>query len=184
MDHTQSTTLEEMESRPKGRKPFYRKLGAFAELTDRHGITHGYIWQRSGNRIYGCDDCLAVCPWNKFAEAAATNRAFAPRAELTAPELADLMALDDTDFRQVFSASPIKRIGRDRMIRNCLIAAGNSGSAALVGQVAGLLDDPSPEVRGAAIWALGRLDAVRWSAERERRAGAEREETVREEWAT
>ncbi|MET0246931.1 MAG: tRNA epoxyqueuosine(34) reductase QueG [Sphingomonas sp.] len=136
-----------------------------------------------GNRIYGCDDCLAVCPWNKFAHAAATNRAFAPRAELTAPELADLMALDDADFRQVFSGSPIKRIGRDRMVRNCLIAAGNSGSAALAGQVAGLLDDPSPEVRGAAVWALGRLDPARWRVERDARALAEADASVREEWA-
>ena len=80
-----------------------------------------------GNRIYGCDDCLAVCPWNRFADAAAANRAFLPRAELAAPRLADLLALDDAAFREMFAGSPIKRIGRNRMIRNCLIAAGNSG---------------------------------------------------------
>ena len=110
-----------------------------------------------GNRIYGCDDCLAVCPWNKFAAAAQANLAFAPRAELVAPELAGLLALDDAAFRQVFSGSPIKRIGRDRMVRNCLIAAGNSGSAALVEPVRALLDDPDEVVRGAAAWALARL---------------------------
>ena len=82
-----------------------------------------------GNRIYGCDDCLAVCPWNRFAEAAAANRAFLPRAELAAPRLADLLGLDDAAFRQMFAGSPIKRIGRNRWIRNCLIAAGNSGDA-------------------------------------------------------
>jgi epoxyqueuosine reductase len=110
-----------------------------------------------GNRIYGCDDCLAVCPWNKFAAAAQANLAFAPRAELVAPELAGLLALNDAGFRQVFSGSPIKRIGRDRMVRNCLIAAGNSGSAALAEPVRALLDDPDPVVREAAQWALARL---------------------------
>ncbi len=110
-----------------------------------------------GNRIYGCDDCLAVCPWNKFAAAAARNLAFAPRAELTAPELADLLALDDAGFRQVFSGSPIKRIGRDRMVRNCLIAAGNSGDPALRPAVAALVDDPDPVVSEAADWALAKL---------------------------
>lgn len=110
-----------------------------------------------GNRIYGCDDCLAVCPWNKFAQAAARNIAFAPRAELTAPALADLLALDDAGFRQVFSGSPIKRIGRDRMVRNCLIAAGNSGDARLRPAVAALANDPDPVIREAADWALARL---------------------------
>lgn len=110
-----------------------------------------------GNRIYGCDDCLAVCPWNKFAAAAARNIAFAPRAELTAPELADLLALDDAGFRQVFSGSPIKRIGRDRMVRNCLIAAGNSGDPALRPAVSALVTDPDPVVSEAADWALRKL---------------------------
>jgi len=110
-----------------------------------------------GNRIYGCDDCLAVCPWNKFAQAAARNIAFAPRAELTAPELADLLALDDAGFREVFAGSPIKRIGRDRMVRNCLIAAGNSGDTTLRSAVAALVDDPDPVVSEAADWALNKL---------------------------
>ena len=134
-----------------------------------------------GNRIYGCDDCLAVCPWNKFADAAHANLAFAPRAELTAPRLADLLALDDAGFRQVFSGSPIKRIGRDRMARNALIAAGNSGEAGLVDAVAALLDDPAPVVRGAAVWALSRLDPVRCEAEAARCTG-EADPEVRTEW--
>ena len=110
-----------------------------------------------GNRIYGCDDCLAACPWNSFAQAAQANRAFLPRAELTAPRLAELLALDDATFRQVFSGSPIKRIGRDRMVRNCLYAAGNSGSQALLPVVQGLCDDADRAVADAARWAVERL---------------------------
>ena len=136
-----------------------------------------------GNRIYGCDDCLAVCPWNKFAESAAANRAFLPRAEMVAPALADLLRLSDADFRTVFAGSPINRIGRDRMVRNCLIAAGNSASSALVAPVIRLLDDPSPVVRGAAVWALGRLDGARAGAERTARAAGEADAGVCAEWA-
>jgi epoxyqueuosine reductase len=110
-----------------------------------------------GNRIYGCDDCLAVCPWNRFADAAATNRAFLPRAELTAPRLADLLALDDKAFREMFSGSPIKRIGVKRMIRNCLIAAGNSGDRALADSIRPHLDDPDPVITESAQWALAQL---------------------------
>ena len=135
-----------------------------------------------GNRIYGCDDCLAVCPWNKFAAAAHANRAFHPRAELAAPALADLLALDDAGFREVFAGSPIKRIKRDRMVRNAAIAAGNSGDPALIEPVAALLDDDAAVVRGAAIWALARLDPERFIAECDRRAAEEDDTTVREEW--
>jgi len=110
-----------------------------------------------GNRIYGCDDCLAVCPWNRFADAAAANRAFLPRAELAAPMLADLLALDDAAFREMFAGSPIKRIGVKRMIRNCLIAAGNSGDVALAQSVERYLSDPDPVVADAARWALAQL---------------------------
>ncbi len=113
-----------------------------------------------GNRIYGCDDCLAVCPWNKFAQTAARHRAFLPRAELIAPRLEDFLALDDAGFRALFLGSPIKRIGRDRFVRNCLIAAGNSGNAELKEPVAALLTDPDPVVAEAAQWALAKLDAA------------------------
>jgi epoxyqueuosine reductase len=111
-----------------------------------------------GNRIYGCDDCLAACPWNKFAAQAQRNRAFLPRAELVAPRLDELLALDDAGFRKLFSGSPIKRIGRDRFVRNCLYAAGNSGNLALLGLVRGLLSDPDEGVADAAHWALKRLE--------------------------
>lgn len=134
-----------------------------------------------GNRIYGCDDCLAACPWNKFA-VAARELAFEPRAELTAPLIADLLNLDDTGFRAVFAGSPIKRIGRDRMARNALIAAGNSGDPGLLPSVRPLLDDPVPIVRGAAVWALRRLAPQEADAERPRRLPAEPDPTVVEEW--
>ena len=110
-----------------------------------------------GNRIYGCDDCLAVCPWNRFADQAAANRAFLPRAELAAPRLADLLALDDAAFREMFAGSPIKRIGRGRMIRNCLIAAGNSGDPGLIAAVEPHRGDPDPVIAEAARWALAQL---------------------------
>jgi epoxyqueuosine reductase len=112
-----------------------------------------------GNRIYGCDDCLAVCPWNKFADVAARHARLAPREDLLAPDLAALLALDDAAFRAKFSGSPIKRVGRDRFVRNCLIAAGNSGDAGLLRQVQVLADDPDPVVAEAARWALARLTA-------------------------
>jgi len=110
-----------------------------------------------GNRIYGCDDCLAVCPWNRFADAAAANRAFLPRAELAAPRLTDLLALNDAAFREMFAGSPVKRIGVKRMIRNCLIAAGNSGDASLASAIRPHLDDPDPVIAEAAEWALAQL---------------------------
>ena len=135
-----------------------------------------------GNRIYGCDDCLAVCPWNKFAEHAAANRAFAGRAELAAPELADLLRLDDASFRAIFAGSPIKRIGRDRMVRNAAIAAGNSTLPALLPAIRRLLDDPAPIVRGAAIWALSRLDPSGFGDERARRRPVEQDPAVLSEW--
>ena len=112
-----------------------------------------------GNRIYGCDDCLAVCPWNRFADAAAANRAFLPRVELVAPRLADLLTLDDASFRELFAGSPIKRIGRNRMIRNCLVAAGNSGDGGLAENVRPHLADPDPVIAEAAGWAMQRLQA-------------------------
>jgi len=112
-----------------------------------------------GNRIYGCDDCLAVCPWNSFAESAAAHRAFLPRAELVAPKLADLLDLDDPSFREMFAGSPIKRIGRNRFVRNCLVAAGNSGNREHLPAVQSLSEDPDPVVADAARWAANRLGA-------------------------
>ena len=109
-----------------------------------------------GNRIYGCDDCLAVCPWNKFAQVAREQK-LAAREALRAPSLAELSRLDDAAFRALFSKSPIKRIGRDRFLRNVLYAMGNSGDPALAADVMALLGEPSPTVRGAAVWALSRL---------------------------
>jgi epoxyqueuosine reductase len=136
-----------------------------------------------GNHIYGCDDCLSVCPWNKFAASAAAHKAFLPRAELVAPRIADLLELDDAAFRQLFSGSPVKRTGRDRFIRNVLIAAGNSGDAGLAGKVIALLDDPDSVVRGAAVWALSQIDTARFEVERRGRSGAEADEGVCAEWS-
>ena len=109
-----------------------------------------------GNRIYGCDDCLAVCPWNKFAQTAAELK-LAAREELKSPALEDLARLDDTGFRALFRKSPVKRIGRDRFLRNVMIAIGNSGDARLAKSAQTALQDASPLVRGAAVWALSRL---------------------------
>jgi epoxyqueuosine reductase len=135
-----------------------------------------------GNRIFGCDDCLAVCPWNKFAQAGRENK-LAARHELTAPRLADLARLDDAAFRQMFSKSPVKRTGRNRFVRNVLIAIGNSGDAALAAEAIRLLDDPSALVRGAAVWALSRLlPAERFAALAKNRRAQESEPLVAEEW--
>jgi epoxyqueuosine reductase len=110
-----------------------------------------------GNRIYGCDDCLAVCPWNRFAHVTSVP-GLRPRAELTAPYLAELAALDDTGFRTMFSASPIKRIGRNRFVRNVLIAIGNAGDRALLPVAAARQSDADPVVAEAASWAVQRLE--------------------------
>jgi epoxyqueuosine reductase len=109
-----------------------------------------------GNRIYGCDDCLAICPWNKYAQLS-IQPDFQPRDALTAPLLRELSTLDDAAFRTLFTASPIKRIGRDRFLRNVLIAIGNSAQADLADCAARLLDDASSLVRGTAVWAVSRL---------------------------
>ncbi|MBB4288077.1 epoxyqueuosine reductase [Rhizobium leguminosarum] len=134
-----------------------------------------------GNRIYGCDDCLAACPWNKFASSASEMKLKA-REELKEPSIAFLLTLDDAAFRAFFSGSPVKRIGRDRFIRNVLIAAGNSGETALIGQCRKLSGDASPVVRGMAIWALSRLmEADEFSAFAAQRAD-ERDDDVLNEW--
>ncbi len=135
-----------------------RRCISYLTIEHKGPIPHEFR-KAIGNRIYGCDDCLAVCPWNKFADSAAANIAFAARAELAAPRLADLLALNDAGFRQVFSGSPIKRIGRDRMVRNCAIAAGNCGDVALAPVLTSLCDDADAAVAEAARWALGELQS-------------------------
>jgi epoxyqueuosine reductase len=138
--------------------------------------------QAIGNRIYGCDDCLAVCPWNKFAQAGHEAK-LAARQDLRAPALADLARLDDTAFRARFTKSPVKRIGRDRFIRNVLIAIGNSNDRALAVEAERLLTDPSPLVRGAAVWALSRLMTPEAFAVRAAQAASgEPDKTVQAEW--
>jgi epoxyqueuosine reductase len=133
-----------------------RRCISYLTIEHKGPIPHE-LREAMGNRIYGCDDCLAVCPWNRFADAARANKAFLPRAELAAPALADLLALDDAGFRKVFAGSPIKRIGRGRMVRNAAIAAGNSGRAELAPVLERLAEDRDPVVAEAAEWALGRL---------------------------
>jgi epoxyqueuosine reductase len=135
-----------------------------------------------GNRIYGCDDCLAVCPWNKFALAGRELK-LAARETLRAPRLSELVRLDDGAFRALFAKSAVKRIGRDRFVRNVLIAIGNSGDPELAAEAERLLDDQSPLVRGAAIWALGRLDRDRLRRCAQSRRGNEGDPALRAEWA-
>jgi epoxyqueuosine reductase len=134
-----------------------------------------------GNRIYGCDDCLAVCPWNKFAQSGREAK-LAARAVLRAPKLADLAQLDDAAFRALFSRTAVKRTGRDRFVRNVLIAIGNSGDRTLAACAERLVGDRSPLVRGAAVWALARLDPVRLAALEPARA-SEADPAVAEEWS-
>ena len=135
-----------------------------------------------GNRVYGCDECLAACPWNKFARPTA-DRDFWPRAELSLPRLGDLAGLDDAAFRQVFAGSPIKRVGRDRFMRNVLIAIGNSGDPGLLAAVLDRLEDDAATVRAMAAWALGRLaDPATVDSWRRRRLAVEDDPAVRAEW--
>jgi epoxyqueuosine reductase len=135
-----------------------------------------------GNRIYGCDDCLAACPWNKFAQEGREAK-LAARDELRAPGLVELAWLDDASFRALFTKSPVKRIGRDRFLRNVLIAIGNSGDPALADEARRLLDDASPLVRGAAVWALRQLlSDAGFAAMRAAAIAGERDDSVREEW--
>jgi epoxyqueuosine reductase len=135
-----------------------------------------------GNRIYGCDDCLAVCPWNKFASAS-RHEAFWARAEISAPRLADLAELDDASFRQFFAGTAIKRTGRDRLLRNVMIAIGNSDDIVLARAAERRLGDPSPLVRAMAVWALARLlDRDSFQLLRARHLPAERDPAVCAEW--
>jgi epoxyqueuosine reductase len=158
-----------------------RRCISYLTIENKGPIPHEFR-EKIGNRIYGCDDCLAACPWNKFAQAASEVK-LAARDDLREPRLAGLLALDDTAFRSFFSGSPIKRIGRDRFVRNVLIAAGNSGDSSLDNAVRALLSDASPLVRGAAVWALSRLVPASEFAKRAAAAvKAESDEAVQLEW--
>ncbi|HTO39498.1 MAG TPA: tRNA epoxyqueuosine(34) reductase QueG [Rhizomicrobium sp.] len=136
---------------------------------------------KMGNRIYGCDDCLSVCPWNKFAQDAREAK-FHAREELRNPPLAELSRLDDAQFRALFRKSPVKRTGRDRFVRNVLIAIGNSGDTALAAEATRLLDDASPLVRGMAVWALAKLSPQTLAGHAATHMEAETDEDVRAEW--
>ena len=171
---------------PTGAFPAPYRLDArrcISYLTIEHkGHIEPEFRKAMGNRIYGCDDCLAVCPWNKFA-AEAREAKLAARADLVSPPLADLAALDDQAFRILFSGSPVKRIGRDRFLRNVMIAVGNSGNGDLIPCAVKLLDDASVEIRAMAIWALSRLlpkdEFAKLAAARR---DNEPDEAVRREW--
>lgn len=152
-------------------------------LTIEHkGLIDRALRPAFGNRVYGCDDCLAACPWNKFAETAREMKLKA-RDDLREPEIAHLLSLDDAAFRSLFSGSPVKRIGRNRFIRNLLIAAGNSAHPELAEPCRRLLDDDAPEVRGMAVWALSRLlDGKAFEALRISRRPLEQNPDVQAEW--
>lgn len=160
-----------------------RRCISYLTIEHKGPIPHQFR-EAMGNRIYGCDDCLAACPWNKFAALGREAR-LAARDENRAPPLAELARLDDAAFRVRFTKSPIKRTGRIRFLRNVLIAIGNSGTAALAPEVLRLLGDEHALIRGAAVWALSRL--VDWEAFAELRAlhlPVETDESVRAEWRT
>jgi epoxyqueuosine reductase len=158
-----------------------RRCISYLTIESKGPIPHEFR-KAIGNRIYGCDDCLAACPWNKFAQAGREAK-LAARDELRAPGLAELAQLDDPTFRAHFSKSPVKRIGRDRFVRNVLVAIGNSNDGVLAETAERLLGDDSPLVRGAAVWALSQLitrEAFETLASEA--MAAETDETVREEW--
>jgi epoxyqueuosine reductase len=159
-----------------------RRCISYLTIENKGPIPHEFR-KAIGNRIYGCDDCLAVCPWNKFAQEGHETK-LAARDELRAPALAELARLDDAAFRARFTKSPVKRIGRDRFIRNLLIAIGNSGEGALAAEAERLLSDASPLVRGAAVWALAQLaDRARYTSLASQMMATEEDSGVREEWA-
>ena len=158
-----------------------RRCISYLTIENKGPIPHEFR-KAIGNRIYGCDDCLAVCPWNKFAQQGREAK-LAARPELRAPELVELARLDDGAFRALFTKSPVKRIGRDRFIRNVLIAIGNSGDASLAPEAERLLGDESALVRGAAVWALSQLvGREKFDALAKRAAAGETDAAVRAEW--
>jgi epoxyqueuosine reductase len=158
-----------------------RRCISYLTIEHKGPIPHEFR-KAIGNRIYGCDDCLAVCPWNKFAQAGRETK-LAARDELRAPDLAELARLDDAAFRSQFRKSPVKRIGRDRFVRNVLIAIGNSNDNALAVAAGRLLDDESPLVRGAAVWALSQLTREEFEGRAAKALNAEPDEAVRAEWS-
>ncbi|MET4386977.1 epoxyqueuosine reductase [Bradyrhizobium sp. F1.4.3] len=158
-----------------------RRCISYLTIENKGPVPHEFR-KAIGNRIYGCDDCLAACPWNKFAQEGREAK-LAARDALRAPELAELARLDDASFRALFTKSPVKRIGRDRFLRNVLIAIGNSGDAALAEDARRLLGDESALVRGAAVWALGQLlTDQEFAAIKTNAIANERDDSVREEW--
>jgi epoxyqueuosine reductase len=158
-----------------------RRCISYLTIENKGPIPHEFR-KAIGNRIYGCDDCLAVCPWNKFAQEGREAK-LAARAELRAPSLAELVRLDDAAFRALFAKSPVKRIGRDRFIRNVLMAIGNADDPSLAPEAERLLDDASPLVRGAAVWALSQLMVPDAFAALAKRADTgETDDSVRAEW--
>ncbi len=158
-----------------------RRCISYLTIESKGAIPHEFR-KAIGNRIYGCDDCLAVCPWNKFAQEGREAK-LAAREDLRAPSLDELARLDDATFRARFTKSPVKRIGRDRFVRNVLIAIGNSGDGTLAREAKRLLNDDSPLVRGAAVWALSQLlERKEFSALAATAVSAEPETTVRAEW--
>lgn len=158
-----------------------RRCISYLTIENKGPIPHEFR-KSIGNRIYGCDDCLAACPWNKFAQQGREAK-LAARDALRAPALAELARLDDAAFRALFTKSPVKRIGRDRFLRNVLIAIGNSGDAGLAEEARRLLDDASPLVRGAAVWALAQLlPRDEFAVMKAKALTDEREDSVREEW--
>jgi epoxyqueuosine reductase len=158
-----------------------RRCISYLTIEHKGHIPHEFR-EPMGNRIYGCDDCLAVCPWNKFARPT-PHQDLWPHIHLKRPRLKDFAMLDDASFRQVFSGSPVKRLGRDRFVRNVLIAVGNSGEESLIESAKSLLGDESPLVRAMAVWALSRLlPAVQFQALKTEFAAVEPDPDVREEW--
>jgi epoxyqueuosine reductase len=158
-----------------------RRCISYLTIENKGPIPHEFR-KAIGNRIYGCDDCLAVCPWNKFAQEGRETK-LAARDELRAPDLAELARLDDAAFRARFTKSPVKRIGRDRFIRNVLIAIGNSNDGGLASAAERLLDDESPLVRGAAVWALSQLlEPGEFEARAAKALNAEADDGVGAEW--
>jgi epoxyqueuosine reductase len=158
-----------------------RRCISYLTIENKGPIPHQFR-KAIGNRIYGCDDCLAVCPWNKFAQVGRETR-LAARDTLRAPALVELVRLDDAAFRVFFAKSPVKRIGRARFIRNVLIAIGNSGDESLAVEARRLTKDESPLVRGAAVWALSQLMARQvFDALALQAIDAEADESVRAEW--